>query len=85
MTVRIPRDTKYEVLRAVQVHLESSRDGPTVEELRQAVGLNSRSSVQFHLNDLLEDGYLDHIPGKRRSLRSTKKGDLLVEIVKDIK
>ena len=85
MTARIPRDTKFAVLRAVQTHLESSRDGPTVEELREYVGLDSRSTVQFHINDLVEDGYLDHIPGKRRSLRSTKKGDLLVDIVQGVR
>lgn len=82
MTSKIPRDTKLEVLCAVQDHRASSRDGPTVEEIRQVVGLDSRSTVQFHINDLVSDGYLDQIPGKRRTLRSTKKGDLLVEIVR---
>ncbi len=78
---KIPRDTKFEVLCAVRDHLSDSRDGPTVEELREAVGLGSRSTVQFHINDLVADGYLAQIPGKRRSLRSTKKGDLLVRII----
>ncbi len=75
-------DRKFEVLFAVQEYRSTSREGPTVEELRQAVGLASRSTVQFHINDLVGDGFLSQIPGKRRSLRSTKKGDLLVQIIR---
>ena len=82
---KIPRDgdTKYLVLTAVQDHWETSRFGPTVEELREVVGLQSRSTVQFHLNDLLLDGFLSHAPGKRRTLRLTKKGDMLLKILED--
>ena len=80
---KIPRDgdTKFEVLQAIREHRTHSREGPTVEELREVVGLGSRSTVQFHINDLVADGYLEQIPGKRRSLRSTPRGDLLVRII----
>ena len=80
MTV-IPRDTKLAVLVSIRDHLSSSRKGPTVEEIRDYVGLSSRSTVQFHINDLVEDGYLSQIPGKRRTLRVTKKGELLLQIM----
>jgi SOS-response transcriptional repressor LexA len=79
----VPRsgDTKFKVLFSVQSFRAQSRLGPTVEEIRADVGLSSRSSVQFHINDLVSDGYLAQIPGKRRTLRTTSKGDLLVKII----
>ena len=80
---KVPRDgdTKFQILYAIQNHWSGARYGPTVEELRETVGLASRSTVQFHVNDLLDDGYLSNAPGKRRTLRPTKKGDLLLEIL----
>lgn len=84
-TPSIPRygDTKFEVLAAVVDHWEGHSFGPTVEELRATVGLSVRSSVQWHLNDLLEAGYLEHIPKKHRSLRPTKTGKKLVLVLRD--
>jgi len=80
---QVPRDgdTKFLVLRGVQDHWSTARFGPTVEELRLAVGLSSRSTVQFHLNGLLAEGYVSNVPGKRRTLRVTKKGNMLLQIL----
>ncbi len=80
---QVPRDgdTKFLVLQGVSDHWMTARFGPTVEELRQTVGLSSRSTVQFHVNDLLADGYVSNVPGKRRTLRITKKGDMLLQIL----
>ena len=74
MPVGVPRagDTKFEVLEAVSDHMKSSRKGPTVAEIRDKVGLNARSSIQFHINDLIEDRYLVNVPGISRSLRVTE-------------
>jgi repressor LexA len=77
----IPRDTKFNILTAVQSHWTDNRFGPTVQELKDEVGLASRSTVQFHINDLLDDGYLTHRKGKRRTLKVTKKGDQLIRIL----
>lgn len=77
----VPRDTKFHVLTAVQDHWGSNRFGPTVQEIRDKVGLASRSTVQFHINDLVGDGYLSHKEGKRRTLKVTKKGDQLIRIL----
>lgn len=86
MPVGVPRagDTKFEVLTAVSDHWESARFGPTVAELRDTVGLSSRSAVQFHINDLVEGDYLDHIPGKRRTLKLTRKGELLISVMREL-
>jgi len=80
----VPRegDTKFKVLEAVNNHWQEARFGPTVEEIRDSVGLSSRSTVQFHINDLLEDDFLSHAKGKRRTLRVTKKGEMLLQILK---
>lgn len=84
-TSRIPRvgDTKFEVLAAVIDHWKDQTFGPTVEEIRETVGLTVRSSVQWHINDLLADGYLQHIPRKHRTLQPTVRGRKLVEILRE--
>lgn len=77
----IPRETRLEVLTAVVNHWKTARFGPTVEELRETVGLNHRSSVQWHITNLIADGYLERVPRKHRSLRPTKRGEALVELL----
>lgn len=81
----LPRvgETKFDILAAVVDHCAQARFGPTVEELREKVGLSVRSSVQFHLNHLVEDGLLEHVPRKHRSLRPTDRGQRLVELLRD--
>jgi len=86
MPVGVPRagDTKFEVLAAVSDHWKSSRKGPTVAELRDVVGLSARSSIQFHINDLIEDHYLINVPGVGRSLKTTKRGERLVKVIREL-
>ncbi len=83
---RIPRigDTKFEVLATVVDHWANASFGPTVEEIRDAVGLSVRSSVQWHINDLLEDHYLERVPRKHRSIKPTEKGKRLVQILREL-
>lgn len=76
-----PRETKLQVLKAVDDHWAGARYGPTIEELRKAVGLTSRSTVQFHINGLISDGYLSNTPKKRRSLQITPKGQMLLKVL----
>jgi SOS-response transcriptional repressor LexA len=84
-TPNIPRygDTKFEVLAAIVDHWKTHTFGPTVEEVREAVGLTVRSSVQWHINDLLAAGYLEHIPKKHRSMRPTATGKKLVAVLRE--
>ena len=84
--VRIPAnsDTKFEVLASIVDHCSTATFGPTVEEIRKEVGLSVRSSVQWHINDLLEEGYVSHIPRKHRTLRPTDKGLRLVGLMREI-
>lgn len=77
-----PSDTKFKVLEAVVDHHEVASYGPTVEELRETVGLGTRSSAQFHINDLVEQGFLSHLPGRARTLHATDTGKQLVELMR---
>lgn len=77
-------DTRFAVLEAVVEWWETARFGPTVEEVRVEVGLGVRSSVQHHINNLLEDGLVENIPRKHRTLRPTDKGVRMVELMKSI-
>jgi predicted transcriptional regulator len=86
MPTGVPRagDTKFDVLVAVMDHWSGARFGPTVAELATTVGLSARSTAQFHINDLLDDGYLVHVQGKPRTLSATKKGKRLVKVVREL-
>lgn len=86
VTPHVPRvgETKFEVLATVVDHWENKTFGPTVEEIREAVGLSVRSSVQWHINDLIEGGWLQHVPRKHRTLQPTDRGRRLVEVLREL-
>lgn len=75
-------ETKFSVLASVVDHWGRASFGPTVEEIRSEVGLATRSSVQWHINHLIEDGLLYNVPRKHRSLRPTDRGRKLVEVLR---
>lgn len=75
-----PGDTSYKILQAVSNKWKGTNYGPTVEELRKEVGLSSRSGVQFHVSNLLDAGWLDNIPNRRRTLKLTDKGRRLLRV-----
>lgn len=79
-----PGDTSYEILLAVADAWKGKKFGPTVEEIRKVVGLSSRSGVQFHISNLLDSGWLDNIPNRRRTLRVTDKGRKLIKMFENI-
>lgn len=85
-TTKLPRigETKFEVLAAVVDHRMRHSFGPTVEELREKVGLSTRSSVQWHINHLMQDGLVENIPRKHRTLKATVRGQKLVEILREL-
>lgn len=77
-----PSDTKFKILEAVVEHYTKANFGPTVDEIRETVGLGTRSSVQFHINDLVEQGFLSHLEGKARTLHATETGEQLVQLMR---
>lgn len=48
---------------------------PSVRELAAAMGLSSPSSVQHHLEVLIEKGYLRRVPNQPRALEFVKRAD----------
>ncbi len=54
------------------INLSTNNDGysPSVREICKAVNLKSTSTVQYHLNKLVDLGYLDKANNKSRSIRS---------------
>jgi hypothetical protein len=40
--------------------------------------------VQWHINDLIAAGYLQHIPRKHRTLQPTPRGERLVEVLREM-
>ncbi len=77
-------DTKFKILEAVVDHYETASFGPTVDEVRGVVGLGTRSSAQFHINDLVGQGFLAHLPGRARTLHATETGKQLVELMRSM-
>lgn len=77
-----PSDTKFKILETVVDHYKKASYGPTVDEVREKVGLGTRSSVQFHINDLVEQGFLNNLPGRARTLHATETGKQLVELMR---
>ena len=84
MQIPRPGDTKFEVLKAVNDYCEDHPKGPTVDELREQLDLKTRSAIQFHIDDLVEMGFLTRLPRKTRSLRPTSRGKKLVSMLLDL-
>lgn len=85
-SMRLPRlgEKKFDVLAAVVDHRSEHNYGPTVEEIRETVGLSSRSSVQWHINHLTQDGLLENVSRKHRTLKATTRGQKLVEVLREM-
>lgn len=74
--------TTFAVLEAIYNHFQSSRIGPTLDEISAHTDLSSAAAVHFHIKKLEEEQLVQRIPGKHRSLRITRKGAKLVELMK---
>lgn len=59
------QDVVYQFIRSF---LEREGYPPSVREIAQGVGLKSVSTVKFHLDRLVEAGYLTVAPGKNRAI-----------------
>lgn len=59
------------ILEFILNSIEYDQHCPTVREICEEVGLSSTSTVQSHLNKLIELGYLERIDNKSRALKIT--------------
>lgn len=67
-------DTRLRVLEFLVSYMESHRYSPTRDEIAKAVGLGPRSSIQYHIDTLVEDGYVERITYRHRMIRPTEAG-----------
>jgi repressor LexA len=68
--------------------IAQQREGwtPSVREIGRAVGLRSSATVQKHLNVLEDEGYINRLPGRARTIQvlrqdSWQRGDSSVPII----
>jgi len=67
-------ETRLRVLEFLVGYMENHRYAPTREEIAAAVGLGPRSSIQYHVDSLVEDGYIERITYRHRMIRPTEAG-----------
>ena len=76
-------DTRLRVLEFLITHMETNRSAPTREEIAAAIGLGPRSSIQYHIDTLVEDGYVERSTYRHRMIRPTQAGIDAVKKVRD--
>jgi repressor LexA len=69
-------DRRSEVLSYVESYVQENGYAPTCEEIREAVGLSSKSHAAYYLEALKEEGLVERTPHSPRGLR-------LVELAQD--
>ena len=63
---------QQEILQFIQNKLENEGYSPSIREIAEEVNLKSTSSVQYHLNNLIEKGLLSKKAKQSRTLTSNK-------------
>ncbi len=65
------------ILRFIEVHIDTHGFPPTIRQIGEATGINSTSVVNYNLNKLVTAGYLERSARSSRGLRlvkNSKKG-----------
>lgn len=66
-------DKRQQVLNFIIRFIEKKSYAPSVREIAKGCNINSPSMVQYHLNILEHDGYIDRDPSIPRSVRVVKE------------
>ncbi|MDR3190690.1 MAG: transcriptional repressor LexA [Lactobacillaceae bacterium] len=69
-----PEPTRVKILRFVYQATKEKSYPPSVREIAAAVGLNSTSTVQGHLDRLEKNGFIARDRDKKRAIELTKAG-----------
>lgn len=75
--------TKFNILAEIIDYRLTHAYGPTVRELADAVGVDSRSTAQYHIKDLVDQGYLTKLNYNSRTLNPTEKGEKFVALMRE--
>ena len=74
-------ETRLRVLEYLIVHMETNRSAPTRDEIAKAVGLGPRSSIQYHIDTLVQDGYVERSTYRHRMIRPTQAG---IDVIREL-
>jgi SOS-response transcriptional repressor LexA len=61
-------DRQLSILSFVQQYVEQNGHSPSIRDIGRGVGLSSNSNVVYHINRLIERGYLAKATGANRTL-----------------
>lgn len=61
--------TAADILEFAAAFIDEHGYSPTVQEIGDAVGLTSKSSIHYHLERLRESGHVTWVDGQNRTLR----------------
>lgn len=69
MLMRTSQKRIYEI---IKIFIEKNGYSPTIREICQLAGLSSTGTVQIHLNNLLNKGYISFEKNRSRTIRIIK-------------
>src|SRR5258708_29623057 len=69
----MPKKTQEKVLHYIQSHLREHQIPPTLRDIQEHFGFSAIGTVQYHLKNLSEAGYLDIRPRLSRGITLTSK------------
>ena len=72
-----PKDRRDRIADFVRQYTREHGYAPSVREIGAAVGLKSTRAVKYHLDILVEQGVIERIAGRARSLRTSARSDSL--------
>ena len=61
-------DRQWTIMRFVQEYVQQHSHPPSIRDISRGVGISSTSNVTYHINRLIENGYLYKQPGTSRTL-----------------
>ncbi len=72
----MPKDdhsTRYAVFRYIETYFARNGRAPTYREITANVPLSSVDNAHYHVDNLVQEGYLKRIPNQPRNIRLTAK------------
>lgn len=66
----VRKNYRGEVLSFVESFMKDNGYAPTLEEIRESVGLSSKSHVDYYLDALEQEGLIERTPRTPRGLRT---------------
>jgi SOS-response transcriptional repressor LexA len=72
------------VLLQIRDYWRDQGQGPTLEELRESLGYQVRSAPHWHVNRLVDEGFVEREAGTRRGLRLTPRGEQMADLMDDM-